>query len=372
MLLAALPGVGRCHIDATRVSLSQLFLQADVVLLARIQGAGDREVSRGEGSAVTELVSASVIETFKGEAGEKVSVFLDAHGPAHYSPGDTAVLFLEEPWAEHPLADAVAAGEIDFFSRQVRTTEHRVNPENEADYRWVLGHYAAHWQRHQACVVDGSASADVFGSGSGTSAASLDPEPVSPVALDDLLLRMLTSNDPSLVDSALLDWRNAGAAVSFGPGEVEQLLVVVHDPAGALNLRLSILRAMASQALVGPAAWDDLFAAADRGDEIAVIRSTHGFEDRHFQPLLHRFLSGNDPGVAAVAARALGHPSYAGSEVELEKALDGDNLQLSYAAIAGLTGIGSERSDAVLNRAREEHPNPRVRRMVTARLQARG
>ena len=183
VLLAALPGVGRCHIDATRVSLSQLFLQADVVLLARIQGAGDREVSRGEGSAVTELVSATVIETFKGEAGEQVSVFLDAHGPAHYSPGDTAVLFLEEPWAEHPLADAVAAGEIDFFSRQVRTTEHRVNPENEADYRWVLGHYAAHWQRHQACVVDGSASADVFGSGSGTSAASLEPEPVPPVAL---------------------------------------------------------------------------------------------------------------------------------------------------------------------------------------------
>ena len=125
---------------------------------------------------------------------------------------------------------------------------------------------------------------------------------------------------------------------------------------------------LASQQLVGPQAWDPLFAQSSEEQLVSVIRSTKGYEDRHFAPTLQRLLASSNEPVAESAARALGHPVYSGSETALGNLLASESQRLNYAAVAGLAGIKSQQSVAILLEAEREHPDQRVRRLIDARL----
>ena len=330
------------HVDAVRVSLAQLFLQAELVALAHIDSVAERNLSEVDRPELLEVVTATVIEQFKGPSTMKLDFFLDAHGPAHYQPGDTVVLFLEKPGSGHPLVRYVEKGKLDYLSQQVRTTEHIVEDSSRPDYLWVLARYSD--------ALPGVNS---------------NP-PASGMA--STLLRMLQSDAPALVESALLDWQTAGAQLQFNEDQVRALLEVTREVDRPLNLRLAILRSMAQQRLVGPEAWDALFNRAAAADLVPVIRSTQGYENAYFEPTLRKLLGSADEDIAGAAARALGHPAYRGSESALGKLLDSDSRRLNYAAVAGLAGINSPQGLAILRETGRNHPDERVRRLIDAKL----
>jgi hypothetical protein len=358
--LGLLPTRVAGHIDAVRASLSQLYLQADVVALTRIDAVADRAVPDGEETVVFEVVTATVIQPFKGDPPVQLTVYPDAHGPAHYQSGDTAVLFLERPDVHHSLHRFVERGELDYISRQVRNTEHLVEDAWLADYRWVLDQYALSGDVGAAAAVAAAAEAD--GAATGATATV----PMDRAGVEQVLMRMLDSGSPALVESALIDWQTTG--VHFDKADVEHLVAITRAADKPLNLRLSILRTLAGQQLVGPAAWDPLFDRSRGQDLMAVTRSTRGFEHKHFQPRLEGFLRGTDGALVEVAARALGDPAYAGSEAALEPLLKSTDLRLNYAGVAGLVGIQSPRGRAILQREALAHPNSKVRRQIQAKL----
>jgi hypothetical protein len=333
-------GGGHAHIDAVRLSLAQLFLQADVVVLARIDAVSDRDFGEDGKQELLEVVTATVIEQSKGQAESQLDIFLDAHGPAHYRPGDMAVLFLERPGSQHRLARYVQQGKLDFLSQQVRNTEHIVHASDLPDYRWVLGKYSAALRE----TTGGSESAE------------------------SILLRMLDSASPALVESALIDWQNTGAGLRFDEREVQQIIAITRDDARPINLRLAILRTLASQDLVGPEAWDALFAQSSEQQLVPVVRSTRGYEDRHFAPTLQGLLDSSSEPLAEAAARALGHPVYTGSEAALGKLLERGSQRLNYAAVAALAEINSGQSLTILQAAARYHPDEKVRRLIDARV----
>lgn len=343
----------RSHIDAVRASLSQFYLQSDVVALARIDAVADRTVTLGEETVVFEVVTATVLEFFKGDPPVQVDIYPDAHGPPHYLAGDVAVLFLERPDLKHTLHKIAAQGDLDYISRQTRNSEHVLKDAWRDDYRWVLQQYA------RSDPIDTGAAAETSGV-SGVNA------PAASAGVKRVLLRMLDSNAPALVESALIDWQTTG--VRFDAADVAQLVDITHAPGKPINLRLSILRTLASQGMVGAAAWDPLFTISSGRDLVAVVRSTQGFERRDFQHRLQGFLKSDDDALVEVAARALGHPTYSGSEDALSALLERPDLRLNYAAVAGLLGIHSSESSAILRREALEHPNKRVRRIIDAKL----
>jgi hypothetical protein len=299
----------------------------------------------------------------------KVKVYPDAHGPAHYRAGDTAVLFLEQPDAQHGLHRFVARGELDYISRQVRNTEHVVRDAWLADYRWVLGQYARSGNASAAAADAAAADAAAAGADTATTGTTASV-PTAAVGVERVLMRMLDSDAPALVESALIDWQSTG--VRFNAADVGRLVDITREPGKPINLRLAILRTLAGQQLVGPAAWDPLFDGSQVRDLVAVTRSTRGFEHKHFQPRLEGFLQSADDTLVEVAARALGDPVYAGSEAALDALLSGTDLRLNYAAVAGLIGIQSPRGRAILQREALAHPNPKVRRQIQARLDLAG
>ena len=347
LVVATFADSGHAHIDAVRLSLAQLFLRADAVALARIDAVSDRNLGDDGHQALLEVVTATVVEQFKGEdTTPRVDFFLDAHGPAHYSAGDTVVLFLETPDPQHPLARYVTIGKLDYLSHQVRNTEHIVDESSLSDYRWVLGKY---------------------------SDALADGEPAgAPDSAEAILMRMLGSASPALVESALIDWQNAGAGLRFDKRDIQRLVAMTREDARPINLRLAILRILASQQLVGPEAWDPLFTQTAEADLVPVVRSTRGYESRHFAPTLRELLTSPREPLAEAAARALGHPIYTGSEAAVGTLLESDSQRLNYAAVAALAGMKSERSLAILQKAAKDHPNERVRRLIDARLGVAG
>lgn len=72
--------------------------------------------------------------------------------------------------------------------------------------------------------------------------------------------------------------------------------------------------------------------------------------------------------LAEGAARALGHPTYAGAEPSLKPLLNSDNQRLNYAAVSALLGINSQQAREFLQDAADNHPNAKVRRMISARM----
>lgn len=339
---AVLAGMGYTHIDAVRLSLAQLFLQADVVALARIDVVSDRDLGEDGAPALLEVVSATVVEQFKGEQITRFDFFLDAHGPARYRAGDTAVLFLEKPDSQHSLARYVEQGKLDYLSHQVRNTEHIVDDASLSDYRTVLEGYAGAMSK-------------------GESAARPDK-------IKSILMLMLGSESSTLVESGLIDWQTGGAGLHFNKRDVQRLVAMTRDDTRPINIRLAILRTLASQQLVGPEAWDPLFTQTAGADLVAVIRSTGGYESEHFAPTLQGLLRSSSEPLAEAAARTLGHPSYRGSEAAVGTLLEDDNQRLNYAAVAALVGMNSEQGDAILQNAARDHPNDKVRRLINARL----
>lgn len=338
----AFPGSGHAHVDAVRVSLAQLFLQADAVVLARIDAVGDQDMGEDGRRVLLEVVTATVVEQFKGQASGQVDLFLDAHGPARYRSGDTAVLFLERPGSQHPLAGYVQQGKLDYLSQQLRNTEHIVDAAALSDYRWVLGNYSA--------ALDNS-----------------NP-PGARNSTESILLRMLESTSPALIESALIDWQNTGAGLQFNDRQLQRLIAITQDEARPINHRLAILKTLASHDLVGPEAWDALIAQSTGAELVAVVRSTRGYESRHFAPALQALVASSSEPLAEAAARALGHPDYTGSEAAVGALLERRSQRLNYAAVAALAGINSQSSLAILQEAGKHHPDARVRRLIDARL----
>jgi HEAT repeat protein len=93
-----------------------------------------------------------------------------------------------------------------------------------------------------------------------------------------------------------------------------------------------------------------------------------GHENRGFMDPLVALLGHPSNSLVEAAARALGHPTYAGAETSLKPLLESENQRLNYAAVYGLIGINSPRSRMILSEAAENHPNAKVRRMISALL----
>ena len=339
---AVLAGIGHAHVDIVRLSLAQLFLQADVVALARIDAVSDRDLGENGAPALLEVVSATSLEQFKGADATRFDFFLDAHGPASYRAGDTVVLFLEKPASQHPLARYVELGKLDYLSHQVRNTEHIVDASALSEYRAVLGAYAG--------------------------AMAKGEQTGQPDNVKSILMSMLDSESPALVESGLIDWQATGAGLYFNKRDIERLVAMTRDDARPINLRLAILRTLASQQLVGPEAWDPLFTQTTGADLVAVIRSTGEYESRHFAPTLRGLIQSPSEPLAEAAARALGSPVYRGSEALVGTLLESESLRLNYAAVAALVGMNSEQAEVILQYAAQDHPNEKVRRLVNARL----
>ena len=194
------------HLDATRVSLSQLFLSADVVIIARVAAVAERGFVLDDRPTVDQVVSAAVSRQYKGRDLDTVEFFQDAHGHAHYTPGDTAVVFLTELTAGHRLMQRGLAAGVGFVSNQVRNTEHRVHSDALPDYDRILGAYAD--------LADNASNSAEQRAG----------------RLKEILLRLLGSNSPDLVESGLLDWENAGSSIQLTQDEATRLLAFTRDP----------------------------------------------------------------------------------------------------------------------------------------------
>ncbi len=318
--LAVFAAHSRAHIDAVRESLSQLFLQSDVVVLARIDAVADRAVPDGEGSVVFEVVTATVIEPFKGDPPLQIHVYPDAHGPAHYRAGDTAALFLERPAAQHTLHKFVAKGELDYISRQVRNTEHVVTDAWLADYRWVLDQYAR------------------SGKSDAPAAGARQPMLRQPV-LRQRRLSLGTLRGSSACCCACWSpthrrWSNPHSSTGRPPAcasprrawsdwSASPGLRINPSTSGCLSCAPSPVRNWS-----GRLPGIRCLTRPGIAELVAVVRSTQGFEDRHFQPRLQGLLDRDDEALVEVAARALGHPAYAGSEPALGTLLDSVELRL--------------------------------------------
>ncbi|RLQ23068.1 hypothetical protein DWB85_03570 [Seongchinamella sediminis] len=345
VLLALLSaGSAFAHLDAQRVSLSQLFLNADVVAIALIDGISERRFLLDEQATSSQVVRAQVQQSYKGSAPAEVDFFQDGHGHAHYVPGDTALLFLDAVSNRAEFAELGPAAGVAFVSSQVRNTEHRIEADALPDYQWILAAYA----------------------GFGNSTAITDEQRTG--QLKAILLRMLGSNSAELVESGLLDWEHAGATMQLTRDERADLLALIRDPARPINLRLAILRTMDRKQLADDKAWVYLLQHESADNLPLVIRSTEGYESPAFMPYLIALLKNPSAITAEAAARALGHPVYAGAEDALAALLDAPGQRLNYAAVSALLGLGSDKARSILLEAESSHPNAKVRRMISARL----
>jgi hypothetical protein len=342
LLLSA--GSAFSHLDAPRVSLSQLFLSADVVTIARIEEVADRRFLLDEKPTLQEVISARVYKQYKGSALESVDFFQDAHGHAHYVSGDLALLFLETLGSSERLTRVGSAAGVYFVSKQVRNTEHVIQPSELSEYEWVLSAYAQ------------LGSAEIF-----------SPERRNQ-QLKTILMRMLVSNSPDIVESGLLDWEHAGSGIQLAESDVAELLVSTREQARPINLRLATLRAMQRKQLVDGSAWIYLFQNETDENLLSVIKSTRGYETALFLPYLVRQLDSPSETLVEAAARALGHPAYGGAEAALEPLLDRPNQRLNYAAVYALLGLENDKARSILLEAEASHPDPKVRRMISARL----
>lgn len=345
VLLCATP-ITVAHLDAARVSVSQLFLDADVVIIARIDAVAERRFILEDKPTVNDVVSATVLSQYKGRDLDTVEFFQDAHGHAHYAPGDTAVVFLTELTGAHRLKQRGLAAGVGFVSDQVRNTEHRVQSTELPDYDWILGAYAD---------LAGNTSYTVEQRASRVKA---------------ILLRLLGSNAPDLVESGLLDWENAGSGIELAQDEVSRLLALTRDAARPVDLRLALLRAMSRKGLADDSAWIYLLQNESPENMLSVMRATEGHERKAFLPYIARGLTNPSDSLAEAAARALGHPTYAGAESALATLLEKPSQRLNYAAVHALVGIHSDEAKKILLDAEANHPNPKVRRMISARLSA--
>lgn len=335
----------QAHIDAPRISLTQLFMAADLVAIARVDSVEMRSFAEAgeEGKEMRyEVVTASVSDQYKGEFGQQIEFFQYAHGHAFYRAGDRAVLFLQALGPEHQLSAIGRIGDIHYVSHQVRSTEHRLTESEMADYRWVLQSYA-----------------DL--------AASKEPD-TGLETVSGILLRMLQSDSPALMESALLDWSAAGPGIAFGDADIAGLERVVRDTTKPVGLRLALLRELNRRGRSDGTVWVWLLANESDDNLSIVLAALQNYENIQLREPLLAMLDGSSPQVTEGAARALGHPVYLGAEQPLHRLLLSDDQRLSYAAVQGLAGIDSPRSRAMLAEAAERHPNPRVRRMISARL----
>jgi hypothetical protein len=336
------------HLDAPRVPLSRLFLEADFVAIARIDTVEDRIFEDGDKQSKYEVVTATISDSYKGEPLQVVEFFQYAHGHAWFQPGQSAVLFLEKLAGDHQLSRIGKAGGIHYVSHQVRNTEHRLNPSDVADYQWVLAAYAA--------SIPGNASSTV--------------EPSR--KLQEIMLRMLRSDSSRIAESALLDWSTAGNGISFNEEEVVQLSGLARDPGRPMSFRLALLRELSNRNLAGPEDWAYLLGNESEENLLLLLRSMDSYENRELLKPLVALLGHPSDFVAEGAARALGHPVYAGVEPSLKHLLASENQRLNYAAVDGLVGIASPEARLMLSEAANNHPNARVRRKIAVGLKPAG
>ena len=336
------------HLDAPRVPLSRLFLEADFVAIARIDTVEDRIFADGDKQSKYEVVTATVSDCYKGELLQNIEFFQYAHGHAWFQPGDTAVLFLEKLAGDHQLSRIGKTGGIHYVSHQVRNTEHRLNPSDVADYKWVLAAYA--------------------GSIPGNASNAAEPSR----KLQEIILRMLRSDSSKIAESALLDWSTAGNGISFDEEEVVQLSGLVRDPVKPMSLRLALLREMSNRKLAGPENWAYLLDNESEANLLLILRSMDGYENRKLVKPLVALLGHQSDFVAEGAARALGHSVYAGVESSFKPLLASENQRLNYAAVNGLMGIDSPEARLMLSEAANNHPNVKVRRKIAVGLKPAG
>lgn len=344
LLLWLSPGAS-AHLDAVRTSLPQLFMTADLVAIGKIDSIQVRSFATDKKTSRYEVVTASVASHYKGERLQRVEFFQYAHGHASYRPGDNAVLFLEALGAQHQLAAIARAGEIHYVSHQVRNTEHRLNAADLADYRAVLRSYA-----------------ELAAAKSGMGLQSLSA----------IMLRMLHSDSPKLVESALLDWTTAGNSIEFSEADIDGFREIARSPVKPIGLRLALLREMSRRQLADETDWAWLLANESEENLALVLAALSGYENKSLQADLTAILTHPSTQLAESAARALGHPVYTGAETSLQHLLTANSQRLNYAAAQGLAGINSRRARTILVEAAARHPNDKVRRMISARLNLLG
>jgi hypothetical protein len=336
------------HMDAVRLSLSQLYLSADMVVIARIESVEERNFSNNDSPVLYDVVTASISAQYKGEQLSRIEFFQDAHGQANYRSGDTAALFLQTVDDKHYLYDIGKVGGISYVSHQVGNTEHRISPRDIEDYQWVLNAFAEPPK-------------------AGASGAEQQSRKIK-----EILVRTLASNSQDMVESALLDWENIGHGIPLNDGDIKQMLTLTRDASKPLHLRLAILRMMSRRGLVSNDAWAYLFKHEDNENLLLVLKSTQGHESKDFMLDIVSLLNHPPDYIVEGAARALANPVYSGAEDSLKPLLESENLRLNYAAVSALLGINSQRAKALLQYAATNHPNAKVRRMISARLNLSG
>ncbi len=336
----------RAHVDAPKTSLPQLFMTADFAAIGQIASVQMRSFGDGEQTTRYEVVTAMVASHYKGEPLQSVEFFQFAHGHAFYQPGDTAVIFLQALDEQHQLHDIGTVGDIRYVSQQVGNTKHQLSKADLTDYRWVLQSYA-----------------DMSVAG--------DPNR-GLQTLSTMMLRMLQSDSPKLVESALLDWAVAGNSIEFSSADIDRLSAIIEDSKKPIGLRLALLREMCSRGLADETAWTYLLQNEGNDNLSFVLAALAGYQNKQLKEPLVVLLDHPSDYLAEGAARALGHPIYSGAEASLEPLLASQNQRLNYAAAQGLVGINSARARTILAEAAARHPNEKVRRMISARLSLLG
>jgi hypothetical protein len=344
LLAAALPAgpPSAAHVVYGRPSLADLVAGADVVARARIER-GAAATALGEGGEARPLVTAELLEVFKGDVDPgEVRFAQHGHGVAAFVPGDEVLLFLRAIERSRELAELAATSRVRWVSFQEPGAELSLDEGSSAAFvEAVKGYVAA-----QAAAEPGAALA----------------------AWRELTFRLLRSPEMRLAESALRDLVTRGGQL-VTRDSLPAVAPVIDDLAAPIGIRLGVLAELERLGLVdGPPRWAALLESVEPPALVAVVRAAGAHPSAPVNRQLMRLLEAADADVAEAAAIALGVPGNQQAVAPLANALRLGEPRLSMAAIRGLGRIGTPAARAALEAAARDHPDETVRRRARAEV----
>ncbi|MEM9728675.1 MAG: HEAT repeat domain-containing protein [Myxococcota bacterium] len=342
LALSIVAGAASAHLAVSTRSLSMLLSDADLVVVAEplVKDAGT-----GAAGASREVVRARVLEVLKGPkpAGE-LRFAQHGHGVAEYSKGQIALLFLRRIDRSRELANL--ADEVEWYSTQERDDAYRMSPKERSKTIELAKAYLR---------------------------AAKQPAAARTSALGRVTVRMLTSNDPRLVESALHDLVMQPNVPLITEKDVPALLRVVRGGSLPIGSRLALLSQLQSRGLVdGTREWVTLLRSTSGSDQRAVVRASKNQSSEAVTKTLLDLLRHGQPPVAAEAAGALGRP---GSDVAvdaLEDAALNRPAPIGKASVRSLGGIRTPAAYAALSKIATTAPDESVRKRASAELRKLG
>jgi hypothetical protein len=341
---------GSAHIVYGQKTLSGLIAEADLVVHARVVGAGDGlrapAVSGGESRPVVEV---EVIEVLKGRSDAKRLRFAQhGHGVAPFEPGSENLVFLIDVARSRELAALDRPGGVDWVSLQEHQDRYPLPPDRRARLLAVARTYV---QAETAATAE---------------------ERIE--ARRQAGLSLLTSGDAQLAASALRDLVLVPSEPLVTEEDLPLLRPVLDDPTSSMGVRVGLLIELARRGLVDPEpVWSQLLAdTVPPRDRITAIRAAGPSGSAAARARLLEILAGPDEQLAAEAAGALGAPGRPEVVAPLGAALSHESPRVRMGAIRGLGRVGSPEARAVLGQAARSHPDPATRRRAEAELRKAG